>query len=315
MKLPAKQLVLASLLSVLAVTGARAQYDAASYNDAIIGEQIALIDRSLQYTISSVHSDDPHQTELLRLEVIKQIDRSVANIEKMPPLNGDTRLRDEAIAVFKTYRDIYSVDFRQTAALSSTREESYEAMEAYFDSYAKAEARLQKANARFLQAQKDFAKNQGMDLTENELEDVMAPIVAVNAYSREVFLEYFRASKSLAVMLDALQAEDTKAMKSARDLSLKACAASEAELKAIPGYEGDTKYRDIASAYVRWQKNFTEKDYAELIDFVMRKNSLSQADVDRYNAIINGYNQENSLWVGEFNAANQALLRKHVPTE
>ncbi|MBC8083852.1 MAG: hypothetical protein H7Z21_11625, partial [Hymenobacter sp.] len=254
------QLATALLLAALTLrAAAQTPADPASYNNAIVNEQIDLLKKNLRYISKAAHSENDRKIEARRLEVVEQNKIAVAKLQRMAAFKGNTELRATALTAFKTMLEVYSADYKQVNALAATRTESFEAMQRYFDAQEVAGRKLAVADDSVNAAQKRFAKQFGMSIETSKesakLAEYTRQVSAVNHYQHLVFLPYFRVQKSSARLTDALNAQDATAFEAARVTLAAEAETSAAELAAVPGFQGkDVAYRnaarDFANLYV-----------------------------------------------------------------
>ena len=74
------------------------------YNNFIMKEMIATVQKNFEYISFSVHSEEYDQLEAKRKEVVGEIVKAKDHIQQMPPLDGDTHLRDEAVSILQRAR-------------------------------------------------------------------------------------------------------------------------------------------------------------------------------------------------------------------
>ena len=84
--------------------------NAGDYNNFIMKEMTSTVQKNFEYISFSVHSEEYDQLEIKRKEVVIEIVRAKDHIAQMPPLEGDTRLRDEAVTVLDEYQHAFELD-------------------------------------------------------------------------------------------------------------------------------------------------------------------------------------------------------------
>ena len=318
-KLMIKHIILSVLWLLPFVVQAQTDPDAesysaspASYNNYIVAVQGNLMDKVVEYIVETVHNENYREVESKRLEVIAQIEASIATLKRMEPFKGDDQMRKEALEVFELYREAYVNDYSQINMLKKDRESSFKAMERYFEAQDLAEKKLQRSADQFEQAQKDFADRHNITITEMESDGTMGMIAKVNRYSRKVFLEFFRISKLNGQSLDALNSRDTIKIEETRIALLKGAQQAWENLKQTSSFKGDDEYRSRTMAFVAYHELFAKNELKELCE-ILGKESRSNEDIDRYNEIIQTYNTDIKTLIRNFNEANIKLLRKHIP--
>ena len=140
----------------------------------------------------------------------------------------------------------------------------------------------------------------------------MQIISDVNRYVRDVFLEYFKVSKLSGACLDALNEQDIELLETNRQALLKGSSDSYSNLRAITPYADDADFKNKGLAYVTYFKVFAQKDLVEVIN-ILKNEARTNADIDKYNDIINQYNIDQGTLINNFNEANTKLMRTHIP--
>ncbi len=98
--------------------------NAADYNNYIMKEMAVAVQKNFEYISFNVHpptgqasSEDFELMETRRKEVTQQIVQSKEKIKRMPPLDGDTRLRDEAVESLTEYQHAFELDYKDIIGL------------------------------------------------------------------------------------------------------------------------------------------------------------------------------------------------------
>lgn len=84
---------------------------ALEYNDSIIEEQNKIMTCMLEST--NCFDADLSTCDALRMKTIAQCDASISVVEAMPDYDGNIRLRDGAVALFKFYKDMYENTYKE----------------------------------------------------------------------------------------------------------------------------------------------------------------------------------------------------------
>lgn len=286
--------------------------DPVTYNNYIVAEQSELMSKVVEYIVETVHNNNYREVESKRLEVIGQIEMSINKLKQMAPFKGDSQMKDEALAVFKLYREAYVNDYSQINMLKKDRESSFKAMEMYFNAQDQAEEKLQQTAQKFTLAQQEFAKNNNMKIAEAERDGTMSAIAEVNKYSRKVFLEFFKISKLNGKCLDALNSQDAAIIEAARIALLEGSQSAKDNLTAFSAFKGNNEFRSRTLAYVAYHTLFAQNEVLEL-KRILETEDRTNEDIDRYNEIIQTYNKDIQTLIKNFNDANVNLLRQHIP--
>lgn len=287
------------------------------YNNFIVEQQTAVVTLSMEYISMSVHSEDERAIEAKRADVVKQLKKSISDVNKAEGYKGDTRLKSEAIDVFELYLQTYTDDFNEAELLKKDRESSFLAMEKYFKAQDRAEKKLALASDQFTRAQKSFANKHDLLIEESEgnseLENKMQMVSDVNEYTRKLFLSYFKAFKVDGAFLDAFNGQKYTTMESKRQELLKVANEGLSTLRLTGPFKKDKKYLEATKEILETYKELASGEYKELVEIVKKKDKLTQEDVDRANSIIESYNNKMQKLMATFNEENSAFMQRHIP--
>lgn len=290
--------------------------DPVEYSDYIITMHKNFNEAMINYTIESVHSENPVKNENLRINILKMIDNTMDKLNQLQEFRGDGKLRDEAKEVFKLYKESFSIDFPKVDQLQANKEDSFEAMENYMKENDQAEEKLQKTSKRFQNAHEAYAKKYDITLIAAEKDDRITAISETNKYSRAIFLQFFRVSRANSEYNDAVASQKTSLMESKRKNLINEGNAALVAIKNVAPLNGDKQYRGAAIEYIEYHQNLAKNEFAEMIAVIKKDpTERTQEDVDRYNAISQEYNEQNIKLVNNFNKASAELLKTNIPKQ
>lgn len=312
MKIPVQ--ILSFLLGVAFAINLYAQdfSSPVKYFEYLNAQHGVVVNKNMEYVQYAVHSDDWMTVEQKRIELIDLIKDKISTVESTPPYEENSKMKEELMMVLKEYLGSFEIEFNEVNLLKKDSKESYEAMERYLAAQDAAEKKLADAADRFQLAQEDFAKDNRIMLVENEGNTEIDELNKLNAYQRAVFLKYFKVSKKNSEFQDAMDQKDPELMEQFRVELLDDAKQNLKVLQLMPDFKGDTDYRDAAISIVEFYKDLASNGYLRVIE-VLRKDELTQADVDAYNSVIGLYNNKIPELTGNFNQATDSLLRKNVP--
>lgn len=290
----------------------------AAYNDYIVDIQGKVLQMNVNYVMESVHNDNFEQVDNSRLRLIRMIEHALEKVNTMPEFEGNSVFRDEAAGVFSTYLDAFNIEFKEANLLKEKRQESYEAMENFYNAQDKAEKKLEVASDKLMAAQQQFAQDHNMEIMmgkgHSSTQNMIQVINKVNGYTRVVFLAYFKVSKDDASVMDAMEEKNPDMMESYRKKMLISVDEGLIKLNALGAFEDDDEFRQSAIALLEFHKKMGEESYPELIKFINKKDEdLTQADVDIYNGIIELLNSQPPLLLTKYNQLNMDFYKKHIP--
>ncbi len=289
------------------------------YNDYIIGECNKIYDKNSNYISYAVHSDNVNKVATQLRIAIKQIERSINKIEKMPAFKGDVKFRNDASTLLKLELQIFSIDHSAAVKLKETSQDSYIAMEKYFKAEELANKKLHDAYKRLDKAQEDFAKKNNVkispEISEANQQRLEMSIITgkVFKYSRTVYLSSFRVSKAKAAFLEALAQKNAVLVEKKRQELVNAAKLEVAKLDSLQRAFDDDTYKEATMAFVNYNLTKGETDYKELANLMKNSNKLSQEEADKYNAIIQEMNEFGNLLSDKMNETKAELLKNHVP--
>lgn len=277
-----------------------------TYSDYILEEQEKVGLEFVGFSNVLLNGADYKTAEARRQEVLKQVELSLRRLRNMAPFGGKTTLRDEAVAVFVLYKDLYVQEYAKLATLVSTQNNTPAQLEEFYSYQVKAERKLGEYTTRLQKAQQAFAKENKMAIVPNPLQGKYERILQASIYERKANLAYLPVLKADEAWWAAMQAKDVAAMESQRTALIAAAKAS--TITQLGAFEGSTALKEATQNLIDFYKATAERDFLE-IGQVLAKPVRTQADVDRVNALIDAYNTGNEAATNAFNAASEQLLR------
>lgn len=309
------------LLLALICRGQNSEFNlknAGDYNNFIMKEMTAAVQKNFEYLSFVVHSEAYEQMDAKRMEVVQQVIQAKEMVAQMPPLDGDTRLRDEAVDVLNEYKNAFELDYTQIIALKKKSKDSYSAMMDYFKAEDEAEEKLNKATQKLRKAQHIYASKNNMTVVDgkadDELERKMGKAKATNGYWRMVFIEYFKVSKAYDDMWESLNHQKASAIDYERHKVIKVIDEELPIIKALPPFNNDTEFRDQTVSVIEYYRQVADTQFGR-ITALLSKKELIQPDIDLINSIINQCNADHERLAYNWNMASQELFRKNVEKE
>ena len=291
--------------------------NAGDYNNYIMNEMAVAVQKNFEYISLNVHSDEFEIIDSKRMEVMQQIILSKEKIKVMPPLDGDTRLRDAAVETLGEYQHAFELDYKDVISLKKKSRDSFEAMEAYWKAEDKAEEKVNSATGKLRKAQQTYASKNNMKVADgkedDELQKKMIKITAVNNYWREIYLLFFKVSKEYNLLWDILPGEKADPLDQQRKIVLKVIDNVLPLLRSKSGFHGDIEFRDQTIDLLEYYQRVASKDFVKIAEVLNKK--PTQEDIDLVNSIINTCNADHERLVYNWNIASQDLFKKNVDTE
>lgn len=99
--------------------------EAIAYNDKIIGEQVAIIDKIDKLYDAMKNYTDHEGLDRAHAAALKQIETSSGNVSKMEEFDGDTEFRDAALKLFAAYQSLLQNEMKKMVDYSKLPDDLY----------------------------------------------------------------------------------------------------------------------------------------------------------------------------------------------
>jgi hypothetical protein len=305
------------------ITESRSQ-KAAQYMEKISKEFTKISEETWDYTSAVAHNKKAKQIENRRRDMLNANRAGLNRIKNMQPFNGDASYRDSTVRYLELSYAVLNNDYSKIVDMEEIAEQSYDAMEAYMKAQEIANEKLEVAFEVASQGQKDFAKNNNINLVDNESETSrkLEKASEVFKFYNKVYLVFFKPYKQEIYLLDAQSKGDVNAMKQNQEALAKLSKEAKENLKTIAPYKNNTTLKssvtDLLDFYV-----YESGRYSQLIDFYLKKekfdklkiamdkkgqSSASATEIKDYNAAINEFNRAGA----EYNNVNDDLNKKRA---
>ena len=292
---------------------------------ALLGTAFAeLKDDTWKYLRTITKGRSARKSEKKRSQLLDQYKTQIAVVKSVKPYEGDASLKDATLKYLNMSYTIIKEDYDKIVDMEAVAEESYDAMEAYILANKRANEKLSAASDELKLAEKAFAANNNITLTEAELdrksEKIEQAAKMLNYYNK-VYLIFFKVYKQEAYALAAQQTQDIAAFEqNVNALSMEADAAL-AKLDTMSAYEGDKDLIAAAKVAIQFYKDEAENGFPKVTDFYIKKDNFEKAneimeskkkkdrtqeDVDKFNKAVNEYNEA----VNTFNETNETLNKE-----
>ena len=288
--------------------------DPVVYNNFVINEQNALINRGLDYIAFSIHSSDLKAIEKKRLETIQEIRKSMGKIRRLPLFEGSARLKNQTINVFSMYLKTYETDILYTLSLKRKYDNSYEALAAYFKSEKEVEDKMSKAIAKLSRAQEAFARRNGIVFDEaptGAIESRAGLVNNLSEYSRGLFLEYFVVSRAFNDMVAVLSERDGQILDKKRKVVIKKAESALERLNMAQPFNNNSEYLDQTIDIIQYFNGLCKKEFRQIVK-LYNKPSLTENEATFINKTFNDYNANIETLVYNWTLANKYLWSNNV---
>jgi len=145
----------------------------AAYNDYLVAGQNRIINRFSELN-KAYESYNREEIDKARQALLKEIDEVIAVVEKLPPYEGDTELRDAALEMFGYYRQLSEQELKIIGDLLSKgeneiTESDIDEMDRLYNRFRK---EIKSYEINFADAQRAFANKYGMKIKSKEKDSI-----------------------------------------------------------------------------------------------------------------------------------------------
>ena len=334
----------ASILFSTATLDAQTFDNAGTYMDYITNEHRAIMQDVLGYTSAVAHGKSARKVDKRRKEMLVTIKDAKKKIAAMPPYKGDRSYRDSVVVLLEMTYIVMNEDYEKIVNMEEIAEQSYDAMEAYMKAQEVADDKLDQSQERAIQAQKEFAADNNVNLIEakDELSKKMRQAGRVNSYYHRLYLVFFKSYKQEYYLVEALNKNDISGLEQNRNALISCSKESLAKLDTMRAFDGDISVVMAARQMMNFYLIEAKDKMPILIDFILKKenfdkvkkafdakpqNERTQEDVDQYNKAVNDMNaavveyNKNNQWINEnrskqiqnWNTSVQKFMDKVMP--
>jgi hypothetical protein len=145
--------------------------DAVKYNDELVNQQTKVFEKETAL-IEAISKNMPEKLDLLYGDLKKQIDESIAAVDKMESFDGKTDFKDAAMKVFTAYKEVVDNEYKEMIKYSKVPDTLYtpEDDDKVIALSKKIDDKLNKSVDDFVQVQKSFAEKYKFELTSESKE-------------------------------------------------------------------------------------------------------------------------------------------------
>ncbi|MEO7312187.1 MAG: hypothetical protein ABIX01_17420 [Chitinophagaceae bacterium] len=142
---------------------------AVEYNDYIVTKQTDLVKQIIRF---SKEAQDGDLTAAGRTvdDAVSFSDKAITDIEGMPEWKGNTTMRDNAVNLFKFYKEIFARDYRRILEMKGDNQLTPEEESEYNKMMANITSKEGDLDKEFKASQQSFAKDNNMKVLENDMQ-------------------------------------------------------------------------------------------------------------------------------------------------
>ncbi len=310
------RLLLSFFLSLIALTAfAQSASDVNNYLTFFNNQHIAVNNAAMAYLQFSVHSEDLNLIQEKRQNVVSQLNNSIELIQKAPAFEQeDNSLKAEALNVFNSLLSSFSENPTELLQLKMQSQNSYEAMEKYFEAQKASEKKMEIASERYLGAQKAFAEKYNVQLVEAADNNDIKDLNQLNNYHQAIFLRYFKVTVRNNDFMEALNGQNFEQAQQALNQLAEDSGAERKSLNAMPDFKQDSTYRMAAVELVEAIDDLANEGYKTMLDLMQKApTERTQTDVDTFNEVATQFQTIIPQLNQKAMEAGNELLKKYVP--
>jgi hypothetical protein len=312
------------LVSILSFSS-RSQ-SAVQYMDKIGKEFNKISEETWDYTRAVAHGKKARQIETQRKQMLNANRSALTRIKNMQDFKGDKAYRDSTARYLELSYLVLNYDYAKIVDMEEISEQSYDAMEAYMTAQEKANDKLDIAFDVAGDAQKKFAKDNNITLTDpnSKTEEKLEKAGEVFKYYNKFYLLFFKPYKQEAYLIEAAAKSDINGMKQNQESLSKLAKEAKEKVKDIQPYKSNTS---LKSAFIEMMDFYifeADNKVSLLVDFFLKKEKFdklktvmdkkgsnsSKQEVDDYNNAVNEYNKASA----DYNSVNAELNKKRSQT-
>jgi len=138
---------------------------AAAYNDKIIDEQIAIVDK-IEVLVETYQYYIPADMDKAYNDAINQTDKAIANVTAMDKFDGKNTFKDAALELFNGYKVVLESEYKEMVRIYKIPDDSF--TEEHYQQWDKlaeeADKKMEVAFEKFGKVQDEFAKKYKLTL-------------------------------------------------------------------------------------------------------------------------------------------------------
>jgi len=314
-----------ALLSLLILTAvfSKAQ-NAGQYMDKIGKEFTRISEETWDYTRAVAHGKKAKLIDNQRREMLSANRNALRRIKNMDGFKGDASYRDSTVRYLELSYLVLNNDYSKIVDMEEIAEQSYDAMEAYMMAQELANDKLDAAFEVASSAQKDFAKNNNINLVDpnNKTGDKLEKAGEVFKFYNKLYLVFYKPYKQELYLLDAQNKNDLNGMKQNQEALSKLAKEAKDKAKAVDVYKKNSTLKPALNEVMDFYVYEADVKMPQLIDFYLKKEKFeklktvmdkkggnpTKAEVDEFNKAVNEFNKATS----DYNSINAELNKKRT---
>lgn len=315
-----KKIIFILFATLSTITFANSQ-SAGDYMDDINKDMKTITQVSWEYVSATSHGNNAKKVDKKRLEVLQILSDAKSRVAAIGDYNGNTAYRDAVVKFLELSYAVFNEDYANLVDMEEVAEQSYDFMEAYMLAKEKANEKLDKAGDEMDVAEKQFAKDNNINLIDPEKSKIGENLRISNLvydHYNVVYLIFFKSYKQEYFLLEAIKKDDVSSTEQNKNALIANTNEGLTKLKSMQPYNSDATVVLACKKMLEFYKAEAEKDIPVVQDFQLKKENFTkvqtafdakkeadrtQADVDQYNDAVKSYNDA----IGKLNATSDKL--------
>jgi len=171
MKMKINYVLVALFFVVAMISCGPTSENAKKYDDELV-DQLAKVYSKEAALIDAISKKTPEKLDFLFTDLSKQVDSSLASVKKMDNFDGKSDMKDAAVLVFNAYQDAIATDYKNIIILAKISDTLYTPADddKKIELSKKIDAKINKANDKFLELEKGFISKYKIEIEAKETE-------------------------------------------------------------------------------------------------------------------------------------------------
>jgi len=286
------------------------------YNNYIIEKHNEIMGKYLVYIKTSVHSENDNKIDKKLADMIDEYTSVIKDLKAITPIAEDKAgFLNAEISALTTQKEVFENDYKNINSLGTLSTNSYEDMKNYYDAQDVASNKIKTSIELIDTKQNEFATDNGFTLTtssKSKLSEQLSIVSEVSAYSKNIYLQYFRVYKPVSLLFEALNNKMYDVADSLNKEIILTATASIDSLNKMTTFKGNSTLKAKAKTLITYYKTSAETQFNQVIA-ISQKKDLTQVDVDKYNKIIETYNTKSQTYSNDYMTAYDTFMKTYIP--
>ena len=280
---------------------------------------------SWSYTNSVSKSKSAVKVEKDRQTLIKTIEESVSEINKIGSFEGISYYKDSVLSFLKTYKEVIVVDYENIKSIELNAKHKFDLKDKYIQAKEDANSKMLQASDMLDAVESRFATENKVKLlvTKSKVAERLKKANKVYKYYNSVFLLFFKPYYEEALFLQALDSANIEQMEFHNSELASFSKANLSMLDLKLDFDGDNSLINSCKSVLLFYQSEAEKNFLKIIEFQKFKAAYKKTksdleakssaerekgEVAAFNKLVEEYNQR-------MNEYNQLILDLNTKRE